>query len=226
MDSFGDHALVCRCHGDRTVRHNRLRNSVYEDAVRGSMGAEKEKQGLLPERPTEDNLSGVQATDDVAVGARGRRRPADVFIARGLGGWPAALDFACTSGLRADTLHSAAQNPEDVLNAYEDFKKGFQAPGESATTADLCKGAGLSFLPMIIESHSGGWGKTARRCLDVIAKHASACWHEDAEVETLRIAQRLSCSLHRENARAIMRRLQEPALLEETDGWSPGELAV
>ena len=28
MDSYGDHALSCPCNGDRTVRHNRLRNSV------------------------------------------------------------------------------------------------------------------------------------------------------------------------------------------------------
>ena len=54
MDSYGDHALVCPCSGDRTVRHNRLRDSVFEDALRGHMGPEREKPGLLPERPRDD----------------------------------------------------------------------------------------------------------------------------------------------------------------------------
>ena len=75
---------------------------------------------------------------------------------------------------------------------------------------------------MIIESHSGGWGKTARQTLDTIAKHVSACWRGEAEVESLRMAQRLLCSLHRENARAILRRLQEPTPDEEVGNWSPG----
>ena len=36
-----------------------------------------------------------------------------------------------------------------------------------------------------------------------------SCWRGEAEVESLRVTQRLSCSLHMENARAILRRLQE-----------------
>ena len=41
-------------------------------------------------------------------------------------------------------------------------------------------GSGLSFTPMVIDSHSGGWGKTARQTLDTIAKHVSACWRGEA----------------------------------------------
>ena len=119
-------------------------------------------------------------------------------------------------------LRDAATNPESVLSAYEDFKRSFKAPGETVTTEELCTGAGLSFVPMVIESHSGGWGKTARQTLDTIAKHVSACWRGEAEVESLRIAQRLSCSLHRENARAILRRLHDPAPGVKVGGWSPG----
>ena len=155
--------------------------------------------------------------------ARSRRRPADVFIPRALGGTPAALDFACTSGLRADTLRDSATSPDCVLSSYEDFKKSFKAPGDEVATGELCAGAGLTFIPMVIESHSGGWGKMARKTLDTIAKHAGACWRGEVEVESLRIAQRLSCSLHRENARAILRRLQEPFLGEDVGSWSPGD---
>eukprot|EP00973_Karenia_brevis_P052429 7285383-Karenia_brevis.AAC.1 len=79
MDSFGDHALVCQCSGDRTVRHNRLRDVVCQSAGQGSLAPEREKAGLLPGRPPED---GVRSSDAAAAGdgqqrtARGRR-PAD-----------------------------------------------------------------------------------------------------------------------------------------------------
>ena len=48
MDRFGDHALTCSCAGDRTRRHNALRNLVYGAATEGGLGPEKEKAGLLP----------------------------------------------------------------------------------------------------------------------------------------------------------------------------------
>ena len=51
FDSYGDHALVCGCKGDRTIRHNRFRNVMYEEALRGGMVVEKEKANLLPGGP-------------------------------------------------------------------------------------------------------------------------------------------------------------------------------
>ena len=51
MDSFGDHALVCYCNGDRTVRHNALRNIVFCEASRANMQPEKEKAGALAKGP-------------------------------------------------------------------------------------------------------------------------------------------------------------------------------
>ncbi|CAK0792492.1 unnamed protein product [Prorocentrum cordatum] len=126
MDSFGDHTLVCPCSGDRTVRHNRLRDSVFEDALRGHMGPEREKPGLLPERPRDDGTPPSSGGGDAPGVARSRRRPAGAFFLRALGGTPAALDFACTSGLRADVLRDAATNPESVLSAYEDFKRSLR----------------------------------------------------------------------------------------------------
>ena len=62
---------------------------------------------------------------------------------------------------------------------------------------------------MVVESHSGGWSKNARRVLDHIAKHIASAWNMEEEVASLRIAQRLSVTLQRENARAVLRRLEE-----------------
>ena len=102
MDAFGDHALVCCCKGDRTLRHNKIRDLMYTDARDANLGAEKEKQGLLPGRPLEDGLS-------IKTDVRGRR-PADVFLPQGSRysrGKPEALDFAVTSGLRADNFNKS-----------------------------------------------------------------------------------------------------------------------
>ena len=77
---------------------------------------------------------------------------------------------------------------------------------------------------MVIEAHSGGWGKTARQVLDAVAKHVSAVRYTEPDAESLSIAQRLSCSLHRENARAVLRRLQEPAPAGEPGSWVPGDM--
>ena len=85
LDAFGDHSLVCCCKGDRTVRHNRIRDVVFEEAVRAGMAAEKEKPGLLPARPADDGVGQVESL----------RRPADIWLPRTQGAAGEALDFAC-----------------------------------------------------------------------------------------------------------------------------------
>ena len=70
---------------------------------------------------------------------------------------------------------------------------------------------------MVIEAHGGGWGKTARQTLDDIAKHVSSSWNDAPDRVSLTLAQRLSMSLHRENARAILRRIREAHQFDEAD---------
>jgi hypothetical protein len=227
MDSYGDHALTCPCKGDRTIRHNRLRDIVYEDASKGNMSPERGKAGLLPGRPQADDMpdstSNEQTNDGVSYVPRSRRRPADVYIPRSIGGSPVALDFACTSGLRSDSLRAAESDPDSILAVYEQFKRDFTATGETETTDAACTRQGFAFVPMVIEAHSGGWSKRARQTLDSIAKHVSASWYTEGEAASLSIAQRLSISLHRENARAVLRRLQETAPDMVPSGWSPDD---
>eukprot|EP00973_Karenia_brevis_P078144 10851651-Karenia_brevis.AAC.1 len=43
MDAYGDHALSCSCNGDRTTRHNCLRDCLYYDAKQANMSPEREK---------------------------------------------------------------------------------------------------------------------------------------------------------------------------------------
>ena len=51
LDSYGDHALCCSGGGDRTRRHNLLRNLAYHAAAAANLNPELEKPGLLPHRP-------------------------------------------------------------------------------------------------------------------------------------------------------------------------------
>ena len=115
LDSFGDHVLVCPCKGDRTVRHNNVRDEYFKGAVEAALRPEKEKTGLLPGRPDDDGVSGQS----------GDRRPADVWLPRGLSSQGVASDFACTSALRSDLLSASAENPAFVFDQYETFKKQY-----------------------------------------------------------------------------------------------------
>ena len=73
-------------------------------------------------------MQSVSRVDDEEFGTtagRSRRRPADIFIPRAEYGTPSALGFACTSGLRADRLWDATEDPEAILAAYGHYKKDF-----------------------------------------------------------------------------------------------------
>ena len=58
-------------------------------------------------------------------GDRGRRRLAVVSNPRGLLGGARALDFAVTSGMRADREAAVLVSPEDAIRVYEDSKRSF-----------------------------------------------------------------------------------------------------
>ena len=64
---------------------------------------------------------------------------------------------------------------------------------------------------MVVEAHSGGLGKEMRQIMDAVAKSISATQPKSNESASLRVAQRVSITLHRENARAIVKRLSEAA---------------
>ena len=82
LDRFGDHALVCCGCGDRTRRHNLLRNMVYYAASSANLHPELEKPGLLPQRPSFGSLyeNGSSIGDDDSNPSHSR--PADVYIPR------------------------------------------------------------------------------------------------------------------------------------------------
>lgn len=205
MDRFADHALTCACKGDRTIRHNEIRNRYAVDATDAGLRPEKEKAGLLPCRPMEDGIR-IDGGD---------RRPADIWLPRGASGKGEALDFACTSGLQQGIVANVADDPNFVFERYDSFKRSYK------DTDSACAQLNFKFVPMILEAHSGSWSPEARATIGHMAKLQASTRCEDEEMASLRIAQRLSTALHRENARAILKRSIDPTVPSVSPGgWT------
>ena len=61
-------------------------------------------------------------------------------------------------------------------------------------------------MPMIAEAHSGAWGPAATKIWFKLCKAISLVSGESAATEALRARQNLGLTIHRETARAILRR--------------------
>ena len=210
LDIYMDHALVCQCGGDRTLRHHAVRDSLFSSCCRGGLSAERERAGLLPPRPPEDE-------GPCAVAAQ-TRRPADVWLPRGPKGRGLAIDFAITSGLRRDFLGQSAVDATAVTAQYEDRKRTY------LDTEAQCAAAGFDFVPFILEAHGGGLGAAARRIVAFVASSAATFdGEEEIGGRAARIAGGLSVALMRESARAVVRRLSPCAEARPSacpDGWA------
>lgn len=193
-DTFGDHARVCGCGGDRTKRHHRLRGVLAARTKAAGLHTEIEKPGLLPPR-----LDAAEGPEDSP--SHNGRRPADVWV----GSWgvhgPAAFDLAVTSGLRQQVFPNTLQSGEHAVTEYEVRKCRHQ------DTERTCSAEGLQFIPLVAEACSGGWGPCAVRVWKTLAIALAARSHESVAVETERLLQSLGITLQRENARAALRRL-------------------
>ena len=196
FDMFGDPCLTCSVGGPRTKMHNLLRNEVYYFCNSSGLNPELERQGLLPPRPLTGATQENGASRDIGAG----RRPADVYLPRWRRGVPAALDFAVTSGLRPDIVQKSAEDGTTALKLYEDFKRSY------LDTNSICEEEGLTFIPLICEADGGGWGPAAHTVWSELAKHKSILTGEQHSIIATQLLQSLGLILHRENARAIMRR--------------------
>ena len=196
-DRFGDHARACPCGGDRTKRHNRLRTVLAAKATAAGLSPEVEKMGLLPERPEELRAS------EVGRPSVSQRRPADVYLPNWGAYGPAAMDLAATSGMRGSVLATSAGDGASAAANYEIRKKIHH------NTAQLCAGQGLQFIPLVVEACGGGWGPTAVATFRKLgALHASRLGMSASDGAE-QLFQALSIALKRENARAVLRRLDE-----------------
>ena len=136
------------------------------------------------------------------------RRPADIFLPRGLGGvkpGAAAVDFAVTSGLRHDKLRIAISEPHRIVGDYAEAKRAF------LNTDAKCAEQDIVFVPVVFEAHSGGWGDGARKLVGHFShlQAARGCYADEGIYR--RTAERISVTLAGFNAKAVLRRLAAPA---------------
>ena len=115
---------------------------------------------------------------------------------------PVAWDFAVTCGLRNCLSSDASASADGVTCRYEDFKSTYK------DTRDECQAQGITFIPMIVEAAGGGWGAAARKVWTELAKNSALATGELESNSSCAamLQQRLSMTLHRENARACLRR--------------------
>jgi len=182
--------------GDRTRRHNLLRNHVYHFAASAGLHPELEKPGLIQPRP----FIGVIAEDGSRHDPEARR-PADVYLPRWRRGTPIAFDFAVTSGLR--NIPETMRDPSTATTSYEDFKRNH------LDTERLCQADGFDFCPVVVEAVGGAWGPAATKVLNELAKSKSMITGESVDHLRGQLYQNLGIILHRENARSVLKRLFE-----------------
>ena len=116
--------------------------------------------------------------------------------------------------MRFDLFRACSDAPELVSLQYEKHKQKYR------DTAKCCGDAGFRFVPLILEAHGGGFSPTLRGVLDWVARQTAAAHNEDPGSVSLRLAQRISCALHRENARAVLERSQLPEAEPQSSSWA------
>ena len=206
IEFYGDHCLVCSCGGDRTKRHHLLRNETFFMYSSAGLSPELEKPSLLQPRPWD----GAPCEDGSKPDNSDARRPADVYLPRFRRGTAACLDFAVTSGLRSDVLHATLQSASAPALRYEDFKENY------LNTKAACEAEGMQFIPMIAEACGGSWGPQAHKVWSELAKSMASATGDLESTAATHIFQNMGFILHKENARAILRRTASPVLAGES----------
>jgi len=108
MCQMGHHGLACRAGGDMVIRHNRIRDCIFNIARNGALAPAKEKYGLLTDEP--------------------ESRPADVFIPSIKNQSNVCLDVAVTcpfKGTYKREIEACNKYAEEIkLRRYEHSFKG------------------------------------------------------------------------------------------------------
>ena len=109
-----------------------------------------------------------------------------------------------TSGLRPEVVQSTIQEPMSATTTYEDVKRN-----RNNIEAD-CQSSGITFIPVVVEADSGCWGPSAAKVFSELAKVKACITGELLNSTCTHLYQSLGITLHRENARAILRRSCSP----------------
>ena len=102
-------------------------------------------------------------------------------------------------------MNKSAEKPSAATEAYEHQKRSYK------NTEESCRADGITFIPVIGEADGGGWGPAAHMVWNELAKTKAMLTGEQNSIIADRLLQSLGLILHRENARSVLRRLQQDA---------------
>ena len=145
MDTYGDHALVCKNGGERTKRHDELVRVLLRTVKSVVSSASLEEPGLL-----------VNGT---------RQRPGDIYVPSLSHGQSYAIDVTVVSHTRA-AFRSKLRHVKNIgcvaQSGVEVKMKKF---------ADSCTQSGLVFVPFALDA-GGGYSKSAMNFVHLICSLA------------------------------------------------------
>ena len=113
------------------------------------------------------------------------------------------IDEDFGSRARAEKLREA-ESVTDGSRASTDYEA---RQCQHLSTLEACTSEGLQFVPLVVEACGGGWGPIALKTWRSLGEAISARTGEGSSVESQRLLQTLGIALQRENARAVLRRL-------------------
>ena len=97
-------------------------------------------------------------------------------------------------------MERSAENGSIAVTMYENKKRMY------LDTESICREEGIQFIPLICEADGGGWGPAAHSVWSELAKYKSTLTGEPNSITAMHLLQSLGLILHKENARAILRR--------------------
>ena len=125
-------------------------------------------------------------------------RPEDVLLPQWSGGQDAALDITVVIPCQAAFVEGAAATPSYALGqAHLRKVRGAE---------EACRAQGLSFLPLVAESH-GGWGEVVVVTVDRIARSLARQTEQREEEVRRQTWSRLAVTLQRANGQAFAARI-------------------
>ena len=179
-DISGDHAVSCGWGGERTTRHNAIRDVLFNTCSQACLGPTREDRALIP---------GTDA------------RPADVYLPGWTGGQDTALDVTVINPLQQTFLNQSAANPGHAL--HKAYERKMTRHGEA------CRMAGITFTPLPSDTF-GAWGEsTVREVRRMGSSLARQTGGEESEV-IRHLIQRVSITLMKVNANLILNRCPLP----------------
>ena len=122
--------------------------------------------GLLPDKLSDDPFpppSTLRSSPKTRP-VQSRRRLADIWLTKELesaeGGAPWLLSLASAVGYSTNCCRKSVTDPDAAEAAYADRTEKYKGK---------CLEAGFDFLPLIFESHGGGFGPAVRTLLARVA---------------------------------------------------------